>query len=214
MNNCLDTATNNLQKVAQGWEHLLHTTEGQLELSNCAWYCISWYFTPDGLPIMTDNNNHTIRIQSSANSSTVTIKQLPITPSFKYLGVNNPPSGDQTKQFQTLMTSAQRGAKIFTSIKLNHSHIGMYLKTHILPKLIIPFACSHLSTSQCHSIQQQYMSSAISSMDYNKTWPTSLRYGDHKYCGLQLKHLETEALIRKMYHLRTFLFKPHTSQLC
>ena len=50
-------------------------------------------------------------------------------------------------------------------------------------------------------------------MGYNKTWPVSLRFGDHKYCGLQLKHLETEAMIRKISHLRILLFKPHTSRL-
>jgi len=91
INNNIDTATTNLQEAAQCWEHLLHTTWGQLELSKCAWYCISWDFTPDGLPIMQDNNNHTIRIKSSATSSIVTIKQLPITSSFKYLGIYNPP---------------------------------------------------------------------------------------------------------------------------
>ena len=176
-------------------EHLLYTTGGQLELSKCAWYCISWDFTAAGLPIIQDNNNHTIRIQSSANSSTVTVKQFPITSSFKYLGVNNPPSGDQTKQFKTLLASAPRGSRIFTSSKLIHSRIGMYLKTHLFPKLITALACSNFSSSQYHSIQQQYIASAISSMGYNKTWHISLRYGDHKYCGLQLKHLETEALI-------------------
>ena len=61
--------------------------------------------------------------------------------------------------------------------------------------------------------RSQYITSVISSMDYNKTWPVSLRYGDHKYYGLQLKHLETEALIRKISHLRLLLFKPYTSQL-
>ena len=40
-NNNIDTATTNLQETAQGWKHLLHTTGGQLELSKCAWYCIS-----------------------------------------------------------------------------------------------------------------------------------------------------------------------------
>ena len=162
---------------------------------------------------MKDNNNHSIRIKSSATSTIVTIKQLPITSSFKYLGVDNPPSGDQTKQMKTLLTSAQRGARIFTSSNLNHAHISMYLKTHLFPKLITPLACSHLSTKQYTFLQQQYIPSAISSMGYNKTWPVSLRYGDHKYCGLQLKHLETEALIRKISHLRLLLFKPHTSQL-
>ena len=50
-------------------------------------------------------------------------------------------------------------------------------------------------------------------MGCNKTWPISLRYGDHKYCDLQLKNLETEAMIRKISHLHILLFKPHTSQL-
>ena len=162
---------------------------------------------------MKDNNNHTILIKSSATSSIVTIKQHPITSSFKYLGVDNPPSGDQTKQLKTLLASTQRGARTFTSSKLNHAHIGMYLNTHLFTKLIIPFACSHLSTTQYQSIQQQYITSAISSTGYNKKWPISLRFGDHKYCGLQLKHLETEAIIRNISHLRIILFKPHTSQL-
>ena len=30
-----DTVTTNLQEAAQGWEYLLHTTGGQLELSAC-----------------------------------------------------------------------------------------------------------------------------------------------------------------------------------
>ena len=71
----------------------------------------------------------------------------------------------------------------------------MYLKTHLFPKLITPLACSHFSSSQYHSIQQQHIASTISPMGYNKTWTISLRYGDHKYCVLQLKHLEMEALI-------------------
>ena len=152
INNNIDTATTNLQEVAQGWEHLLYTTGGQLELSKCAWYYISWDFASNGLPIMKDNNNHTIRIKSSATSSIVIIKQIPITSSFKYLRVDNPPLGDQTKQFKTLLASAQRGSRIFTSSKLNHAHIGMYLNTHLFPKLITPLVCSHLSTTQYQSI--------------------------------------------------------------
>ena len=94
INNDLDTTNTNLQEASQVWEHLLHTTGGQLELSKYAWYLISWYFSPDGLPIMKYNNNHSIRIKSSATSSIVTIKKLPIASSFKYLGVDNPPLGD------------------------------------------------------------------------------------------------------------------------
>ena len=128
------TVTSSLQESAQGWKRLFYTTGGKLNLTKCAWYCISWTFTPDGLPIITENNNHIIRIQSSANKSTVTIKQLPITSPFKYLGVDNTPLVTQTKHLHTLTTSAQRGVLIFTSSKLNHYHIRMYLKTYRLPK--------------------------------------------------------------------------------
>ena len=97
LNNCLNTTTNNLQEAVKGWEYLLHTTGGKLELTKYACYYISWTFTPHGLPIMIDNNTHTIRVQSSANNSTFVINQLPITSLFEYLGVNSPPSGAQTK---------------------------------------------------------------------------------------------------------------------
>ena len=50
-------------------------------------------------------------------------------------------------------------------------------------------------------------------MDFNRTWYSNLRYGDSQYCGLQLKHLEIEALTRKISHLRIILFKPHIAQL-
>ena len=89
----------------------------------------------------------------------------------------------------------------------------MYLKTHLLPKFLAHLACSQLSTSQYNSVQQKYTSSAICLMIFNKIWPINLRYGDHKYCGLQLKYLETEALIKKISNLHILLFKPHTSQL-
>ena len=89
----------------------------------------------------------------------------------------------------------------------------MYRKTHLFPKLITPLVCFHLSTNQYKYIQQQYITSSISYMGYNKTWPVSLRYGDNKYSCLQLNHLKREALIRKIIHLRLLLFKPDTSQL-
>ena len=43
-------------------------------------------------------------------------------------------------------------------------------------------------------------------------WPIEFRFGDNPYCGLQLKHLEIELLVKKIYSLRQLLFKPDTSQ--
>ena len=50
-------------------------------------------------------------------------------------------------------------------------------------------------------------------MGYNYTWSVALRFGDHKYCGLKLHHLESETLIQKIQYLLLLLMKQDTSKL-
>ena len=50
-------------------------------------------------------------------------------------------------------------------------------------------------------------------MGNNYIWLIALRYGDNKYCGLQLHHLATEILIRKIQKLQVLLMKPDISKL-
>jgi len=49
-------------------------------------------------------------------------------------------------------------------------------------------------------------------MGFNKTWPRALRFGCHPYGGLQLKHIEVEALIRKLRSIHDLLHKYDTSK--
>ena len=76
-----------------------------------------------------------------------------------------------------------------------------------------PLACTFLTSKQYTAIQNLFISPALSAVGYNHTWPVALRYGDHKYCGLQLRHLESETLIRKIQQLQLLLMKPDTSKL-
>ena len=76
-------------------------------------------------------------------------------------------------------------------------HITLYHKTHLHPKLMSPLACTFFTSKQCIAIQNLYISPALSAMGYNHTWTIALRYSDYKYCGLQLRNLESETLIRK-----------------
>ena len=50
-------------------------------------------------------------------------------------------------------------------------------------------------------------------MGYHNTWSLALRYGDYKYCGLQLWNLELESLIRKIQKIQILLMKPDISKL-
>ena len=76
-----------------------------------------------------------------------------------------------------------------------------------------PLACTFLTSKQYTAIQNLYISPVLSAMGYNHTWSVALRYGDHKYCGLQLRNLESENLIRKIQQLQLLLMKPDTSKL-
>ena len=49
-------------------------------------------------------------------------------------------------------------------------------------------------------------------MGFNKTWPIALRFGCHPYGGLQLKHIEVEALIQKLRSVNDLLHKDDTSK--
>ena len=76
-----------------------------------------------------------------------------------------------------------------------------------------PLACTFFTSKQYTAIQKLFTSPALSAMGYNHTWPIALRYGDHNYCGLQLIHLESETLIRKIQQLQLLLMKPTISKL-
>ena len=43
-----------------------------------------------------------------------------------------------------------------------------------------------------------FHSCVIAAIGYNRTWSIALRFGTHKYGGLQIKILEVEALIKKL----------------
>ena len=97
--NSLLTASNDLKSAAQSWEHLLHTSGGKLELTKCAWYCISWQFNTDGTPQMSNNTSYKIILLDSTTQQLHTIKQLPIHSPFKYLGTESTPLGTTGHQF-------------------------------------------------------------------------------------------------------------------
>ena len=115
------------------------------------------------------------------------------------LGFDKSSSGNQRKKIKTLINHALRGARIFSSSNLYQFQFGLCLKSHLHQKLASPLAYSHLSSDRYHFLQKKYISLAISSMDYNNTWLIKLRFGYHPYFQLQLKHLETESLIKNIY---------------
>ena len=146
---------------------------------------------------MSDNTSYEKNIIYSTTNLPHTITKLSIHLPFKYLQSECTPSSNTKDQFLTITKHVLRSSHIISSNTLNRYHISLYLKIHLHPRLMPPLAFSYLSTNWYNSIQHNFTSTALSSMEYNNTWSTALRYRDHKYYGLQLRNLEPESLIRK-----------------
>ena len=153
---------------------------------------------------MSNNTSYKIILLDSATQQYHTIKQFSIHFPSKYLGSKSATLGTTGHQFHSSKKHTSRKVRIISSSKINRFHVTLYLKTHLQPKIMSPVACTFLTSKQYTSIQNLYINSALSAMGYNYIWPVALRFGDHKYFGLQLRHLESEILIRK---------KPDTSKL-
>ena len=162
---------------------------------------------------MSNKTSYKIILIDSATQQLHTIKQLPIRFHFKYLGTESTPLGITDHQFTSSKKQASRGARIISSSKMNRYHIALYLKTHIHPKLMSPLACTFFTSKQYTAIHRLHISPVLSAMGYNHTWPVALSYGDHKYCGLQFRHLESETFIRKIQQLQLLLMESDTSKL-
>ena len=161
---------------------------------------------------MSNNTSYKIVLLDSATQQLHTIKQLPINSPFKYLGTESTPLDTTDHRLNSSKQQALREARIISSSKMNRFHIALYLKTHLHPKLMSPLVCTFFTSKQYIAIQIFFISPALSAMGYNHTRPIALRYGDHKYCGLQLRYLESETLIRKIQQLQLLLMKPATSK--
>ena len=79
-------------------------------------------------------------------------------------------------------------------------------------KLHFPLTTSSLPEAQYIRINKALFPQALSSMGFDKTWPMTLRFGCHPYGELQLKHIEVEALIRKLRSVHDFLHKDDTTK--
>ena len=78
----------------------------------------------------------------------------------------------------------------------------------INPKLTYPLVASSMSNKQLKSIQSIIHPSVIASKEFNRNWPKRLRYGNHRYYGLDLIDFRVEQRLRKIQMLHKLLFHP------
>ena len=156
---------------------------------------MEWKFHDDGRVILAHMSDITpFTIVSSFDNTKYVIKLLSNNDCMKYLGIQSTPLGNQNSQYKLSINCKDR------CTYSRHRYFGryyakLYLNTHLNLQLYHPFTCSSLSHKQYIDIIKQHTLSALSSVNFNKTWSLSLRHDCHLYGGLQLKYQQVEVLI-------------------
>ena len=212
-NNNIKTITDNIKHAAQSWEELLHTSGGKLEISKCCMIVMDWTNDSKGSQaLLPTNKRNTISIKDSEDQKRYEINLLQNNEPFKYLGITSSNDDDQKHQFQTILQATTEGSRILSISPFKNYQAKLYLFTHLNPKLHYPLSCASLSQKQYDTLHKAHISNAISSMGYNRTWPSALRYGCHKYSSLQLKDIQTDASIGRIKGTRSLLQKKDSAK--
>jgi hypothetical protein len=95
-----------LQKDAQMWEKLLHTSGGKLEIPKCVFSLFKWKFDKHGRPALDYQTNNTLHIRSSSTKEITIIPQIEPSIAYKYVGVHIALNGNMSAQLHELKKNA------------------------------------------------------------------------------------------------------------
>ena len=123
-----------------------------------------------------------------------------------YLGIISQVDGDQSAQTSVIKKKANNISRKLNCCHMPHYYGHIHQLCSINPKLAHPLVASSMSNKQLKSIQSIIHPSVIASKGFNRNWPAGLRYGNHKYCGLDLIHFRVKQQLRKIQLLHKLLF--------
>ena len=128
-----------------------------------------------------------------------------------YLGVTSQVNGKQDAITTKLCKIADQITRIMGSSHLPHYYSHIYFKCKRNPKLTYPLAATSMTEQQTDILYRKFYPEVIASKEFNRNWPTRLRYGSHKYSGMGLINYKVEQSVKKLQMLHKLLNHPkHT----
>ena len=148
--------------------------------------------------VLPTNKLNKISVTDSEDHKTYEITLLQNNEPFKYLGMTFSTDDDQNTLISNNDFGNDRRIKniLFISPFIKY-HVTLYLFTRLNPKIHCTLSYTPLFHKEYDSLYKAHIPNTISSLGYNRTWPSALRFGWHKYSCLQLTNMQREVTIRK-----------------
>jgi hypothetical protein len=146
------------QKDGQIWEQLLNTSGGELELSKCFYYLLSWKWTRDGNPIpqsILEQNIEQIKIQLTTTKEVIKLEQKEVHESHKTLGTYKCICGKENTQFQILMEKSSKLIEKAVKGQFKRKQAWLAYKCFYIPSMVYCLSAVNMEERQLIMIQKK-----------------------------------------------------------
>ena len=202
-NDDINETVNKLQKDTVIWADLLEASGGQLELSKCFYYVLSWKFDIEGnaTPMTSEEINATstpISLQDRVTKEQIFVDQKEVKEAHKTLGAWKTMMGCENKQILELRIKSDKFAAIVKSSNLSRKQARVSYSSIYVPSMAYCLAALNLPENKLDRIQCSAVDAFIPAMGYDHSFPRAIVYGPREFGGLNLCHLYTEQCIIKI----------------
>jgi hypothetical protein len=204
-NDDIENLKNKLEADGRLWAGLLSAAGGDLELSKCFYYLLSWGWDKYGNPIP-----QTIQQQkqltttfniADANQTPKLIQQRDIYECHKTLGAFKSICGDETVHIQALMQKSDEIIAALGTGQLNRRQARIAYNCHYIPAILYSTTAMSIQQKSYHRVTMKALGRFLQLMGVEKNFPRAMVFCSNKYGGLGFRQVFTESCCGKIESL-------------
>ena len=165
-----------MQRDATTWQTLLDITGGKLAVAKCLYYLGHWRWS-DGAPQFTPASDIGRPIRLNDDSGSIEIPHYDTDDAHLTLGLWKSPSGNQTQQFNHLMTKSRKWTASMHAAPLTKDEATLSYSRIYIPSLRYGIGTCYFSAEDLLRIQRPAVNVVLPKMGYNRHLPRPVVYG-------------------------------------
>ena len=165
-----------MQRDATTWQTLLDITGGKLAVAKCLYYLGHWRWL-DGAPQFTPASDIGRPISLKDDSGSIAIPHYDTNDAHLTLGLWKSPSGNQTQQFNHLMTKSMKWTASIRAAPLTKDEATLSYSRIYIPSLRYGLGTCYFTPGDLLRIQRPAVNVVLPKMGYNRHLPRPVVYG-------------------------------------
>jgi hypothetical protein len=188
-------------KDAQLWEGLLSATGGELQLSKCFYYVLSWKWDKFGNPSpqnKIEQNILPLTLQMTTTQMSEELTQKECHESHKTLGTHKCIIGHEITQYEVLLDKSNKFAERAVKAQFTPEQATIAYNNCYIPSMVYSLTAVNLNEKQLTTIQRKATSIYTQAAGFEITFPKSVVHGPISFGGLGFQQLFVESNIGKL----------------